>query len=104
MGVPAVTLRGGRAAGRMVASVLTHAGLGGWAADTPGEYRRVAAGLAADEGLRSELRGSLRQTLLRSPVCDGAAFTRGLEDAYRGLWRRWCAGRAASAGGAGGAA
>jgi predicted O-linked N-acetylglucosamine transferase (SPINDLY family) len=93
MGVPTVTLLGERYAGRMVASVLRHAGLGGWVARTPDEYRRVAAALAADEAGRAEMRAGLRGRLLASPLCDGAAFTRGLEDAYRALWRRWCAGQ-----------
>jgi hypothetical protein len=35
-------------------------------------------------------RGSLRGRLRASPLCDGAAFTRGLETAYREMWRRWC--------------
>jgi len=39
----------------------------------------------------SALRGSLRQKMERSPMRDFAGFTRGLEDAYRGMWRCWCA-------------
>jgi predicted O-linked N-acetylglucosamine transferase (SPINDLY family) len=25
-----------------------------------------------------------------SPLCDGKAFARDVEAAYRGMWRRWC--------------
>jgi predicted O-linked N-acetylglucosamine transferase (SPINDLY family) len=32
-----------------------------------------------------------------SPLTDGAQFTPGLEDAYRQMWRRWCAGQAPEA-------
>jgi predicted O-linked N-acetylglucosamine transferase (SPINDLY family) len=96
MGVPTVTLLGERYAGRMVASVLKAVGLSELVARTPADYRRVAAALAADEGRRAELRSGLRQQLLASPLCDGPGFTRGLEAAYRDLWRRWCRGRRAA--------
>src|SRR5262249_56973507 len=48
MGVPVVTLRGQRHAGRMVASVLAAVGLDDLVADTPGDYRRIAATLGGD--------------------------------------------------------
>jgi predicted O-linked N-acetylglucosamine transferase (SPINDLY family) len=91
MGVPVVTLRGDRAAGRMTASVLTCLGLREWVADDPAGYRRIAAALAANPGRLAEQRLTLRERMRASPLCDGAAFTRGLEDVYRTLWRRWCA-------------
>ena len=91
MGVPTVTLLGERYAGRMVASVLQTVGLPELVAESADDYRRIAAALAADEGRRGELRATLRGRMLASPLCDGAAFTRGLEATYRQLWRRWCA-------------
>jgi GT2 family glycosyltransferase len=90
MGAPVVSLRGSRHAGRMVASVLTHAELPELVAETPEEYRRTAVALAGDRGRRGELRAGLRERLLASPLCDGAGFTRGLEETYRELWKRWC--------------
>jgi protein O-GlcNAc transferase len=90
MGVPTITLLGERYAGRMVASVLQTVGLPELIAKTPEEYRRIAAMLASDEGQRVKLRSTVRQRMLDSPLCDGAAFTRGLEAAYRQLWQRWC--------------
>jgi predicted O-linked N-acetylglucosamine transferase (SPINDLY family) len=92
MGVPVVTLKGASYAGRMTAGALESLGLGDWAADTPEDYVWVAQQLAGDEGLRAQLHGSLRDRLLASPLCDGAGFTRGLEEIYRQLWRRWCGG------------
>lgn len=91
MGVPVVTLRTDRYAGRMTASLLAGVGMGDWIADTGDDYARIALQLAADEGVRARLRAELRPQLLRSPLCDGPGFVRGLEAAYRGLWRRWCA-------------
>jgi predicted O-linked N-acetylglucosamine transferase (SPINDLY family) len=87
MGVPVVTLLGGRHAGRMTASVLACLGLEDLVARTPEEYVRTAAALAADPGRRARLRDTLRSRMLASPLCDGAAFTRGLEDAYGGFVR-----------------
>jgi predicted O-linked N-acetylglucosamine transferase (SPINDLY family) len=91
MGVPVVTLRGERYAGRMTASVLESLGLGEWVAATPEDYVRIAAELAAAEQERARLRQELRPLLLRSSLCDGRSFTRGLEEVYRRLWQRWCA-------------
>jgi predicted O-linked N-acetylglucosamine transferase (SPINDLY family) len=45
------------------------------------------AALAADRARRTELRAALRDRMLASPLCDGATFTRGLEQAYEGLVR-----------------
>jgi protein O-GlcNAc transferase len=92
MGVPVVTLRGDRHAGRMVVSVLTQLGLPELIGDTPEQYLAAAVRLAGDvEGL-DRLRAGLRGRMWESPLCDGRGFTRGLEEAYRRMWRRWCAG------------
>jgi protein O-GlcNAc transferase len=91
MGVPVVTLRGDRHAGRMTASVLSRLALEDLIAPDPRDYVRVAAGLARDLPRRAVLRGSLRGRMLSSPLCDAPAFTRNLEATYRCLWQRWCA-------------
>src|SRR5262249_21368184 len=83
MGVPVRTPRGVRHAGRMPASALTGVGLQDLVADTPDAYRRLAVALAYDEARRAGLRATMRDRMLSSPLCDGAAFTRRLEDAYR---------------------
>jgi len=89
MGVPVVTLRGRTCAGRMVASVLDAMGLPELIAETADDYVRIAADLARDDARRQRLRETLRLRMLRSPLCDKAGFTRGLEEAYRCLWRGW---------------
>jgi predicted O-linked N-acetylglucosamine transferase (SPINDLY family) len=93
MGVPVVALRGRAHAGRMTASALTAVGLGELVADSPEEYGRVAAGLAGDVPRLAALRADLRTRLRVSPLCDGPGYVRGLEAAYRAMWRRWCAKR-----------
>ena len=90
MGVPVVALRGQRHASRMVASVLSCLKLDSLIAETPEDYVRLAVRLANDVGWRESLRGSLRQRMLESPLCDGAGFMRGLEALYRQVWQAWC--------------
>jgi predicted O-linked N-acetylglucosamine transferase (SPINDLY family) len=90
MGVPVVALRGNRHAGRMVASILEAVGLPELVGATPADYRRVAVELAGDVPRLAGLSASLRERMLASPLCDGVAFTRGLEAAYRQMWQRWC--------------
>jgi predicted O-linked N-acetylglucosamine transferase (SPINDLY family) len=98
MGVPVVSLPGNRFAGRMVASVLTLAGLPQWIAQDPDQYVAIVRRFTADRAALAKLRSELRARVASSPLCDGATFTRSLEDAYRGMWRRYCAGAPQSPG------
>lgn len=90
MGVPVVTLAGRRFLGRMGTSFLTHLGLPELVATTPENYVRIAADLAADLGRLEQLRGSLRERVMASPLCDGPRYARSIEAAFRQAWRRWC--------------
>src|SRR5262249_44291325 len=90
MGVPIITLAGNRHAGRMTASVLTTLGLTEHIVRTPEEYIARAAALAGDLDRLAELRAGLRTRMRESHLCDGAAWTRELEDVYRAMWHRWC--------------
>lgn len=83
MGVPVVTLLGERHSGRVGASLLTRVGLEDLIAEDAEDYIRRAAALAVDHERRAELRRTLRSKMAASPLCDGPAFTRGLEAAYR---------------------
>jgi predicted O-linked N-acetylglucosamine transferase (SPINDLY family) len=90
MGVPVITLYGPVHAGRMVASVLTRAGLSELIAETPAKYLELAVNWAGNLERLAGLRSRLRTTMEASPLCDGKRFTRGLEEAYRSMWQRWC--------------
>ncbi|MFL5339341.1 MAG: tetratricopeptide repeat protein, partial [Gemmataceae bacterium] len=92
MGVPVVTLRGQTHAGRMVASVLTHAGLADWVADSPPAYVAVVKRWAANIVGLAKLRAGLREQVRWSKLCDARGVTRGLEAAFRDMWRRRCTG------------
>ncbi len=91
MGVPVVTRRGDRHAGRVGASLLTQVGLSDLIAGSVEEYVEIAAALAGDPARLAELRGSLRPRVAASELCDASGFARKVEAAYRTMWRRWCA-------------
>jgi predicted O-linked N-acetylglucosamine transferase (SPINDLY family) len=92
MGVPVVTLVGGTVVGRAGLSQLTNLGSTELVAATPDEFVRIAVALAGDRRRLESLRAGLRERMRGSPLMDAARFTRGIEAAYRTLWRRWCAG------------
>uniref|UniRef100_A0ACD5Y7T3 Uncharacterized protein n=1 Tax=Avena sativa TaxID=4498 RepID=A0ACD5Y7T3_AVESA len=92
MGVPCVTMAGSVHAHNVGVSLLTKVGLGRLVAKTEDEYVSLALDLASDVSTLQELRMSLRDLMIKSPVCDGESFTRGLESAYRTMWRRYCDG------------
>jgi protein O-GlcNAc transferase len=91
MGVPVVTLPGSRPVSRQTLGLLAQIGLDALAARDPADYVAIAAGLARDPARLAELRATLRSRMAASPLSDGPTFARGLEAAYRALWRRWCA-------------
>jgi len=93
MGVPVVTLVGTTAVGRAGWSQLSNLGLPGLAAEVSEQFVAVAVSLARDLPRLAELRASLRGRMLQSPLTDARSFARGVEAAYRTMWRRWCEGR-----------
>jgi protein O-GlcNAc transferase len=93
MGTPVITLRGDRFVGRMGASVLAVTGLPELIAESKDEYVQRAIATAADLERLAELRASLRDRLVESPLCDGPGMALDLEHLYRQMWRTWCAGR-----------
>ena len=91
MGVPMVTLAGQRVVGRAGVSQLTNLDLKELVAFTPEEYVKIAKNLAGDLPRLKELRGSLRGRMENSPLTDGRRFARGVETAYRQMWKDFCA-------------
>jgi protein O-GlcNAc transferase len=90
MGVPVVTLRGDRHAGRVGASLLTQIGLMDLITSSVDEYVETAVALARDPARLAALRQSLRPRMASSPLCDSRAFARKMEAAFRAMWQRWC--------------
>jgi predicted O-linked N-acetylglucosamine transferase (SPINDLY family) len=90
MGVPVIALAGDRHAGRVGVSILTQMELTGLIADAPGDYVRIAVELANNPGRLAEWRGTLRQRMADSPLCDAKGFALNMEEAYRAIWKKWC--------------
>jgi predicted O-linked N-acetylglucosamine transferase (SPINDLY family) len=90
MGVPVVTLRGDRHAGRVGASLLSQIGLTDLIANSVEEYVEIALALAGNPGRLDDMRRSLRPLLEASLLCDGGAFARKIEAAFRKMWQQWC--------------
>ncbi len=90
MGVPVVTLPGEAPQSRQTAGFLQAIGTAGWVARTPEEYVSVALSLVSDPEALRGIRLTLRDRMAASPLCDAPSFTRGLEDAYRAMWRDRC--------------
>ena len=90
MGVPVVTLVGRIAVGRAGWSQLSNLDLRELAAETEDQYVAIAAGLANDPPRLAQLRSTLRQRMRSSPLTDARRFARGIEAAYREMWRTWC--------------
>ncbi len=89
MGVPVITLRGDRFAGRGGENILSAVSLADLVARSETEYIEKAVALAADLPRLADLRAGLRSRFVAS-LCDAVTFTRGLESAYREMWRTWC--------------
>lgn len=87
MGVPVVTLAGRRHAGRVGVSLLSHAGVAEWIAESPEQYIALAVRLASDIQGLAETRTNLRKRMADSRLCDAKLFTRSIEAAYREMWR-----------------
>ncbi len=91
MGVPVVSLAGPTAISRAGASVLGNLGLAeDWLANTREDYIRLTKRCAENPDQLAKLRSSLQERMRTSALCDVPKFMRGIESAYRGMWRKWC--------------
>ncbi len=91
MGVPVITLAGDLVVSRVGGSILSAAGLDSLMAGSPADYVERAVALASDAEELARLRAGLRERVASSELGDCAGFTGKLEDAYRSVWRDWCA-------------
>jgi protein O-GlcNAc transferase len=91
MGVPVLVRAGDRYVAHMGESILHNAGLPEWIAADEADYALRGARLAADIEALAALRAGLRARMLQSPLFDAPRFARTLEEAFRGMWTKWCA-------------
>jgi len=90
MGVPVVSLVGKTGVGRGGLSILSNLGLPELAVRSEDEYVHLATTLATDLTRLCDLRSTLRRRMEQSPLMDAQRFARGIEAAYRDMWRTWC--------------
>jgi predicted O-linked N-acetylglucosamine transferase (SPINDLY family) len=90
MGAPVVALEGQSSVARSGYALLKAVGLSELCAGDEAGYVRIAVDLANNPERLSELRRGMRARLAASPLRDEAGFTRGIEAAYRAMWRAWC--------------
>jgi predicted O-linked N-acetylglucosamine transferase (SPINDLY family) len=90
MGVPILTMPGKTMVGRAGWSQLCNLDLKELAAETPEQYIAKVAQLAGDLPRLEDLRRTLRQRMVQSPLMDADRFARNMESGYRQIWRRWC--------------
>jgi predicted O-linked N-acetylglucosamine transferase (SPINDLY family) len=85
MGVPVVSLVGPTHVSRVGLTLLSSAGVPDLAAFNADDYVAAAVRLARNMPELVALRVGLRERMLRSPLMNGAACAKALEDAYRGM-------------------
>lgn len=90
MGVPVVTLAGSMHAGRVGVSLLSQIGLNDLIAKSAKDYVRIAVELVSDRHKLANLRARLRDRMGQSALCNGEAFARKIEGAYRDMWASHC--------------
>jgi len=90
MGVPVVSLAGQQSVSRAGWSQLSNLGLPELVAFSQEGYIQIATELAQDLPHLAALRASLRTRMQASPLMDAPRFARGIEVAYRAMWRQWC--------------
>ena len=91
MGVPTVTLAGRTVPARVGVSILSHAGLPEFIADTPEQYVRIAADWASRTDALAALRGGMRARVAAG-LQSAERVADGLEQALLAMWRRHCDG------------
>ncbi|MEJ5171987.1 MAG: hypothetical protein WHU10_13450, partial [Fimbriimonadales bacterium] len=87
MGVPVLTLRGDRYAGRCSESFLRCVGLEGLVAADRAEYVRLAKELSRNDGRLAALRNDLRERALSSAFADGRRFAQAFQDLCEAMLR-----------------
>jgi protein O-GlcNAc transferase len=85
MGVPVITLPGGRFSSRMGASVLSTVGLNELIAKNEDDYVRISTSLASDTNKLRTLRSSIRNQVAESVLCDAVEFSREFEATLHGI-------------------
>lgn len=87
MGIPVITLAGGRFISRQGVGLLENAGLHTWVAEDQASYIQKAVWHARAITELENLRHGLRRQVLDSPLFDAKRFAAHFEQALWGMWR-----------------
>ena len=91
VGVPVLAKLGNSNASRAAGAILCSIGLNEWVVETEAQYIDIALKYASQpESLRA-LRAELPDRLLASASGNTKNYTRAVEQAYRTIWREYCA-------------
>ncbi|MCG5072535.1 tetratricopeptide repeat protein [Paraburkholderia tagetis] len=91
MGVPVVTRAGCSAISRGGKSIARNLALPELVAHSDDDFVRAARAFACDLPRLAALRGTLRERMEASALMDAPRFAADIEQAYRGMWREYCA-------------
>lgn len=89
-GIPVICLKGRHFVDRVAYSILNHIGHPELAADSKDDYVRIARELANDRERLRELRKTIKNDMINSPLCDDKAYARSVDAAFRDMWQRFC--------------
>jgi len=96
MGVPVIARLGNTQVGRAASAILTAAGLPDWVADSDEAYFGIAVGWASRISALAALRRALPGRLAASAAGNPARYAEAVDNAYRTMWRTYCARRSAT--------
>ena len=91
VGVPMLSLEGGTWVSRIGSGLLRIVGEESLIGKSVEDYVEKAVDLAKNPDKLAALRETLHERFIASGITDHAAQTRDVENAYRDMWRRWCA-------------
>lgn len=91
MGVPVLCFPGERAQGRNGMMMVKAVGLEDTIVGSEDAYVARAVAAADQTARLAVLRRDLRPRMSKTALGDQIAFCRSVEEAYRGMWRKWCA-------------
>ncbi len=86
MGVPILTLKGGRFVSRVGESIASNVGLQHFIAQNEEEYIKKAKDFSLNINMLAGLRANLRNIALKSPLFEGARFAKNFEKAMSDMW------------------
>lgn len=91
MAVPIVSMMGESFKSRMGVGMLSYLGRKEWLAESPDDYVRIAAGLAADTQALNALRLNLRSEVENSALMREDLYCRHFGEGLRVMWLKWLA-------------